>query len=419
MKLYKHQQNIINDNLKQTGLFLGTGSAKTRTALFLAQRSTLVVAPKIQVVDRTWEREVEKIGRKIDITVISKETFRRDWKKLPQFNTVIFDEAHTLCGVSRSFRYQNRQRVPKTSQLFEAASSYLKLRPPVRFYPLTATPARNPMAVWALGIMLGKKWDFSAFRDVFYFRIPMPGREVWTAKKSNEYKEKLAKVVKSLGYVGRLQDYFDVPEQTFKYIHCPLSDEQIKAIKELPMRFPDPLVLIGKTHQVENGFLIEDPSILPKVFKSSKFDALDDLLEEYDKILVFARYTVQIEQIEAYLSDHKIEVFVLNGKTKDRDLIIQKAEKSGRCVFIAQSQISTGYELPSFRCTIFMSASYSTVDNTQAQGRVLRANALHKNLYVYLHSGEIDNAVIACLKNHEDFSEILYAKKRGSIPDQI
>ena len=39
-------------------LFLGTG--KTRTALCLAEGNTLVICPKQQREDKTWERENEK-----------------------------------------------------------------------------------------------------------------------------------------------------------------------------------------------------------------------------------------------------------------------------------------------------------------------------------------------------------------------
>lgn len=425
IKLYDHQKKIIDEDKKQCGLFLGTGSGKTRTALMLAGvRSILVIAPKIQVQDRNWQRELEKMHAEIDyrmercgiirpdeIVVISYETFKRDWRKLPRFNTVILDEAHRASGVSPTLRQRNRRLIPKASQTFEAIDEYLTLMPPLRLYLATATPARNAMAVWALAKLLGRKWDWYKFRETFYFRTPMNGREIWMQKKDKESKERLANCVKHLGYVGRIDDYFDVPEQTTKYVHCPLSDEQKKAIEDLPLYFPDPLVLVGKTHQIENGFLIQDPTVSPQPFLTSKLDALDDLFQEYPKMLVFARFREQINQIADYFMSQNVKVFVLTGDAKDRDTMFKDAEAVEECVFIAQAQISTGYELPSFRCTVFASASYSTVDNTQALGRTLRANALNKNLYVYLQSGEIDKAVINCLKNHEDFNEKLYAKK--------
>ena len=55
--LYKHQQIIIDEDKKKCGIFLGTGSGKTRIALLLAQGKILIVAPKTQILDSNWERE--------------------------------------------------------------------------------------------------------------------------------------------------------------------------------------------------------------------------------------------------------------------------------------------------------------------------------------------------------------------------
>lgn len=86
------------------------------------------------------------------------------------------------------------------------------------------------------------------------------------------------------------------------------------------------------------------------------------------------------------------------------------AEQVTPCMVIAQSGISAGYELPSFRCTIFASMDYSIVNYTQALGRTLRINNLQKNLYVYLLAGEIDKAIYKAIENKEDFNEAIYSK---------
>jgi superfamily II DNA or RNA helicase len=223
----------------------------------------------------------------------------------------------------------------------------------------------------------------------------MPGREVWQPKKDHKTLENLAKIVQTIGYTGRLQDWFDVPDQVDRYVHCQLSKEEEQRIHELPLEFPDPLVLVGKTHQAEQG--------------ESKLEAIDDLLAEYPKVLVFARYLDQIKKIEEHFKG-KLPVFVLTGQTKDRKKLFEDAEKSHQCLFIAQSQVSAGYELPSFRCVVYASMSYSFVDYTQSRGRVLRANALNKNLYVHLHSGKVDVAIIKCMQGHQDFEEKIYAQ---------
>lgn len=406
MQLFNHQQKIINEDPKKCGLFLGTGSGKSLTALHLAKGKTLVICPKTTAEDGTWTKN--GIG---NVTVISKETFRRDWESLSRYDTVIIDEAHTVCGISPVFKWVNKKPVPKTSQLFDACLNYIKQTNPERLYLLTATPVRNPLAVFALLVLLGKNTmsQFESFRRTFYVPVNMNHREVYIAKKDEDSQQKLGKLVQSMGYTGRLSDFADVPEQTHRVVNVPLTKEQQAKLKELPIDFPDPLVLVGKKHQVEQGVLKGNEWEASQSFPSGKLDVIEDLYHEFGKVLVFAKYTEQIEQIELHMIQF-CPVFTLTGATKDRGEVINLAEKVSNCVVIAQTELSAGYELPSFRCTIYASQSYSYVSYAQSLGRTLRINNLQKNLYVYLLAGEIDKAVYKALENKGDFQEATYAK---------
>jgi hypothetical protein len=207
-----------------------------------------------------------------------------------------------------------------------------------------------------------------------------------------------------------MSDYFDVPQQTFVVKQIPLTASQEKMLKELPIEYPDPLVLVGKKHQVEQGVLAGTHFSESQVFPTGKLEAIEDLLEEYPKVLIFAKYTEQIHLIEKHIQKLKIPVYTLTGATKDRGSMLHVAETSPRCVVIAQTAISAGWELPSFRCTIYASQDYSFVNKEQSEWRTLRANNLDKNLYVYLLSGKVDNAVYNTLLNKQDFHEAQFAK---------
>ena len=101
----------------------------------------------------------------------------------------------------------------------------------------------------------------------------------------------------------------------------------------------------------------------------------------------------------------------LTGSTKNRLDLITQAESLSNCIVVAQTSISAGYELPSYRCTVYYNESYSTVDAQQSLGRTLRINNPQKNLYVYLLSGEVDKGVRRALAIKEDFNEKIYAEK--------
>src|ERR1035437_7078328 len=143
--LYKHQLDILKDDKKKTGLFMGTGSGKSLTALGLCRGATLIIAPKTQVEDDNWGREMKKNKLNLNVTIISKETFRRDAHSLPRFDTVIADEVHTMLGVTPNICWRNKQPIPKTSQLFEALDTFIRRTDPSRIYLCSATIIKSPM----------------------------------------------------------------------------------------------------------------------------------------------------------------------------------------------------------------------------------------------------------------------------------
>lgn len=408
--IYKHQLDIIQEDKKKTGLFLGTGSGKTLIALSLARGKTLVICPKTQKEDRNWEREAQKNKLHIDLTVMSKEEFRRDWEHLPKFSTVIVDEAHTCLGVTPNTRQRNKQIIPRASQLFEALHYYLVRHNPERLYLCTATIMRSPMTVWGASKILGFNWDFYQFRQTFYARLPMPGREVWTPRTDNETKERLASAVKKLGYVGRLEDYFDVPDQSYKTIHLELTPKQKVRIKEMALEYPEPIVRVGKIHQIENGVLAGDEFSEPEAFDNGKIDTILDLALEFPRMVIFAKYTAQIHALHEALTEKGYNVILLTGATLDRGDAIKQANELKECIFIAQAQISAGWELPEYSVMVFASRTYSFVDYDQAIGRIQRANNIKKNLYISLVvKGGVDEAVDKCITQKKDFNEKLYA----------
>lgn len=251
--------------------------------------------------------------------------------------------------------------------------------------------------------------SFYDFRHKYYTKLPVPGREIYVPKKDTKSKEELAKFVRSIGYVGRLENYFDVPDQTFKTIHIELTEKQKKRIMELKMEYPDPIVRVGKIHQVENGVLSGDEFSEPEVFNNQKLDRILEIASEYPKLVIFAKYRAQIAQIEAWLIANDIPVLTMTGDTKDRGSVIQRANIWPQGVLIVQAQISAGWELPEYPCMVFASRTYSFVDYDQALGRIQRANNIKKNLYISLVvKGGVDEAVQKCIENKQDFSERLY-----------
>lgn len=429
-KAYAHQKAIIKANPERAGLFLGTGTGKGFIALSLARGNILVICPKTIKEAGVWEREYREVlmrpeewkiksGREARIirpclTVMSFDEFKRDAATLPMFDTVIVDEAHGMLGVVPNTRQRLRVTIPRASQRYDALQAYLIRTKPHRFYICTATIIKSPFTVWAAKQLLKPPRSdvmssFYDFRYEFYTRLPMAGREVYVPKTDDATKDKLAKIVHDLGFVGRLEDFFDVPAQTFKTIYVDLTDKQKQRIKEMRLEYPEPIVRIGKRHQIENGVLSGDEFSIGETFENQKVDKILDLALEFPRMVVFAKYRAQIEQIATALRKAGRKVLTLTGDTKERGAVIQEANTSKECVLIVSAQISAGWELPEYPVMIFASRTYSFVDQEQAIGRIQRANAIKKNLYLYLVvKGGVDEAVDKSLANKKDFNERLY-----------
>jgi superfamily II DNA or RNA helicase len=214
-------------------------------------------------------------------------------------------------------------------------------------------------------------------------------------KKDEATKQRLAELVQKFGYTGGLTDFFDVPEQTHKVVEIEPSKEQIKAMNELMFEEADPLVRAARLRTVENGVLYgkkieavggktDKMTNQTKLFKSHKIDYILERALEFPKLLIFANYTAQIEEIARALREEGYTVSTLTGQTKDRSFIRTVNDSPEPHIIIAQSSISSGYELPSFPCVIYASKSWRYVDYEQSLGRVLRSNHLKKNLYIHL-----------------------------------
>jgi predicted helicase len=147
----------------------------------------------------------------------------------------------------------------------------------------------------------------------------------------------------------------------------------------------------------------------PQLIADNKIDAILDYALQFPKMVVFARYTAQVEKIRLALSKASYKVLTLTGQTKNRQEVLADANQSAECIIIIQSQISAGYELPDFPVMIFASLDYSIVNKIQAEGRILRINNLKKNLYITLVAdSEIDQAVYKSIENKTDFAESIY-----------
>lgn len=400
MSYYPHQQELLDLNPPKYLLAWGTGVGKTLTSIGLALRNCetcLVICPK--ALKENWIRETTGISTRF--LVLTKEEFKKEWLTLPPYDGVITDEAHYFAG----FRNTRDQ-----SQLHRALYGYLKKFEIEYVWLLTATPyLSTPMNIYALGRLLGKKWEYRKFKDHFFYDVTMGRRTVPMVRPGIE--EDLKKIILELGDTVKLDEITDVPDQLFETEYLSLSDKQRKGIENImESNF---IVRFTQQHQIENGALKTDGYRGDKLFPNDKVARILDLATEHPKLAVFCRYSLQIEGLVQALRRQKNlkPIFVITGDTPHRDKVIQRAEAADEAIILINASCSEGYELPSFGVIVFASLSFSLKDYIQCQGRFLRINRLKKNVFIHLVSGEIDTAVYECIMKKQDFHLEIYAKQ--------
>lgn len=412
MKLYQHQQELVDRNPAKHLICFGTGLGKSLTSMELSFKnrcnSTLVICPKS--LKEKWERDIEsmRLNRTEDTNsrtwkVMSKEEFRKDWDKIYAYEAVIVDEAHYFSGI--------------TSLMSKALTKYLKKWRTPYVWLLTATPYMStPWNIYTLARHLGYEWSYNGFAEKFFTHRYVGQRLVPVVKSGIE--EDIAKLVKSIGTTAKMEDCFDVPEQVFETEWIPLTKEQTKEIKRLETTETLPITRFTKVHQVENGSLKSDGYAPDAFINSMKVERIVDIVNANKKVAIFCRYNLQIDDLKFHLtadSEHK-EVFVIRGDVKNRDEIVQQIEASDECVVLINAACSEGYELPSVGVVVFASMSFSYKDYEQGCGRFLRANKLKKNVYIHLvtvtdEHDSIDEAVYRSIMKKQDFSLAIYSEE--------
>jgi|2_EtaG_2_1085320.scaffolds.fasta_scaffold15770_2 superfamily II DNA or RNA helicase len=398
MKLYNHQQKLLDLNKKKLLLAHSTGTGKTVSALALTQKNNqtaLVIVPK--ALKENWRRNIETHGFNTNHKIVSKEEFRRDWDILPYYNAIIIDEFHFFGNLK--------------SQMSKGLQKYIKKHDPEYIYGLTATPfCSSPMNIFALATHLGHKWNYWNFFNRFFNQVQMGRRNVPVQRTGIE--DEVAELVRDIGDTCKLEDCVDVPEQTFETVYLELTAEQKKAIKEIDA--PEAITRFTHQHTIENGVKIGDGYVADTYYKALKNDYIASFSDENPKFAVICRYNLQLSNLQKILEEKGKKVFLINGNVKNRDEVVQEVENTSECIILIQADCAIGFEIPSVPIMIFASLSYSFVSYKQSLGRILRINKLKKNIYQHLVIKDgVDEAVYNCIMKKQDFNIAIYNKENS------
>lgn len=405
--LFEHQQRLVDKNPDKCLICHETGTGKTITTIALSNRKgkrALFITKKDLV--ENWQRNLAQFCD-VEYKVVSKEVFKRDYKLLSGFDTVVFDECHYVAGMK--------------SALSKTFNKYLRANNVQNIYLASATPyLSTPWNIYTLASHLGYKWSYIAYREKFFvdqyrgrnvFKIPAPNIE-----------NDMAKLVSKIGDIVKMEDCIDVPEQTFETEFFALSESQKKAISNINSAGPveigapassvvSPIVRFTKIHQVENGSLKGDDYTDSQLFDSYKTDRILDLCRDNKKLIIVCRYNLHIESLKVEIEKTGKQVIVINGATKNKDERVLLAESLEDAAVLVNAACSEGYQLPSFPLMVFASLDFSYKNYKQLLGRILRIDKPKKNFYLHLVvSGGVDESVYNAMLKKKDFDTAIYAR---------
>jgi superfamily II DNA or RNA helicase len=400
MELYEHQKKLLKENPAKWLMAWGTGSGKTRTAIELSKvnaKLTLVICPKSMV--ETWIKEIKMWGGDKNTAVVSKENFKKLYRKMPKFDCLIVDECHYFSNYK--------------SQLTKSLYEYLKKYNPPYIYLLTATPyLSTPFNIYSLAKILGHHWNWYDFKTHFFYDVKMGKRVIPVIRKNIE--SDISQLVNKLGSTVRLEDCVDIPEQVYENEYFELTKEQKKEIEQLNDVLP--IARINKIQQIEGGWIKGDVYVGNKEIKSEKLNRLLELAGEHKKIAVVCRFTLEINNIFLKLKEKYPgrNIYKLQGNLsgEERHNIIEEIHKKDDAIIIIQAQLCEGYSLETVPIMVFYSMDYSLKAYIQIIGRLQRISAIKKNVYIFfITKNSVGESVYDCVVHRKmDFNEAIYAK---------
>lgn len=371
MKPFPHQQKFLDQNPSKAILAWEMRVGKSLPAAQWIDNpcrsgNTYIITPKQNVKD--WQ------GMGTKATVMTKEAFKKAASTILFPTAIVVDEAHYFA--SGLF-------IKGRSQLATALYTLLKNNPSCNVLLLTATPIRqNAWSLHTLLCYIGVYYDWKVWRKEFFTltKLPFLRFPAWIPNK--DWRIRIRKHLEKHCDIVSLKDIVE---------YLPPAETKIIKIKQKPYELPTDQV-VNWTHEHRHE-------------QQGKADIILSL--GYKKLLIVAHYTQQIDDLAAELSKEK-SVFILDGRTKDADIVKRQAQEAEECYFIVQAQMGFGFDGYMFGAMVFASMSHSCVYHKQMTGRLRHLKFLQPVTYYYLIGGMWDKRIYDTIILGRDFDPSYY-----------
>ena len=444
---YEHQRNALNQSAEQTqwAYFMEMGTGKTKVTidniayLYLQRKinSVLIIAPKSVYLN--WETEIEihmpdvlkyKIykwnvdkdkdyhalnnSKDLKIFLINVEALStkrgfegcKDYLITNNLNFVALDESTTI-----------KNRSAKRTKNILALQKLARVRRILTGSPITKSPLDLYTQCQFLSPELLGFSSYLAFRNRYAEMTDIPvgsGRYI-SVPKYYKRLEELEKKMKFFSTRIRKDECLDLKPKVRqrryieldgegKRIYEKLRTNALAIVEDSTISFSNKLTEIIKLHQVCNGFTKNDDGEVLSLH-NSKVNALDEILEETDgKVIIWANYIYNIEQLIDFLEKKygKESVVSIYGAVdvQTRKEAVKRIQEDPDTRFLVGNPTTGGFglTLTAVNTVIYFSNNYNLEVRKQSEDRAHRMGQKGTVVYIDIVArNTLDEAIMKSL----------------------
>ena len=444
---YEHQRNALNQSAEksQWAYFMEMGTGKTKVTidnmayLFFQRKinSALIIAPKSVYLN--WELEIEahlpdvlkyktykwNIDKPKDLYALNnfkdlkiflinvealstKRGFDAcvDYLKLNKLNFVTLDESTTI-----------KNRSAKRTKNILALQKLALIRRILTGSPITKSPLDLYTQCQFLSPELLGFSSYLAFRNRYAEMTDIPvgsGRYI-SVPKYYKRLEELEHKMKFFSTRIRKDECLDLKPKVRqkryieldgdgKKIYEKLRTTALAIVEDSTISFSNKLTEIIKLHQVCNGFTKNDDGEIMSLH-NSKLNALDEILEETDgKVIIWANYIYNINQIIEFLQKKygKESVVSIYGAVdvQTRKKAVKRIQEDSNTRFLVGNPTTGGFglTLTAVNTVIYFSNNYNLEVRKQSEDRAHRMGQKGTVVYIDIVArNTLDEAIMKSL----------------------
>lgn len=425
-KLYDHQKKAVEKllKIKVGALYMEMGTGKTRTALeLIAARYNAGKVNHILwlcpcSVKKTIERELIKhIGNDLSMfTICGIETLSSSVKTNAKLLRLVKEKnVYLIVDESNLVKNHRAKRTQSITRLAEDCKYKLILN---------GTPiSRNETDLFAQWFILDYRiLGYKSFWSFAANHIEWDENVRGKVKKTLNV-DYLVKKIAPYSYQVKKEECLDLPEKTYKAYYYNLTYQQrelysyvaSKLLFEVDELKPYTIYrLFTGLQNVISGFLVgvETHKLESKPFFKNPLDnpriqmLLDIVSKIDDKIIIFCKYTQEVNDIIKVLNDEYGEGSALpfNGEInqKKRQANIDKFRDNAR--FLVANKMTAGYGLNLQFChyVIYYSNDWNYATRSQSEDRVHRIGQENNVHIIDICASEtLDERIMSCLNRKE------------------